>query len=63
MAESFNYGKALAESESKTTRATTQDAMSVTEMSTEELQAEHAKSNSATRSQEIRNELRMRGKL
>lgn len=63
MAESFNYGRALADAESKTTRAATRDAKAVCDMSLDELQSEHAKSQSATRAQEIRNELRARNAL
>jgi hypothetical protein len=62
MSESFSYGKALQESESAT-RAATRDAKSVESMSIEELQAEHARVNNATRAQLVRSELRRRGAL
>lgn len=62
MPETFDYGRALAEAE-KPMRATTHDHASVDSMSTEELQAEHARVNNATRAQQIRNELRRRNAL
>lgn len=55
MPESFNYGKALAESEA-TSRASTRDARSVTEMTSGELDAEYATAKNLSRIQQIRDE-------
>lgn len=62
MAEQFNYGRALQEAE-QPTRAATRDAASVGSMTTDELHAEHARVNNATRAQLIRDELRRRAAL
>lgn len=62
MAESFNYGKAHAEAERVSKgRASTLDHAALAVMSDDELHAEHARSNSATRSELIRRELTKRG--
>lgn len=59
MSNEFSYGKALEETE-KVTRASTRDARSVTQMTTDELNTEHATVNNATRAQQIRQELNKR---
>lgn len=64
MPESFNYGKAHEEAEkavSADMRASTFDTASLESLTDTELQTEHARSNSATRSERIRRELTRRG--
>lgn len=60
MSNSFSYADALQSAESRN-RASTKDARSVTDMSLEELNEEHARATNATRAQMIRDELKRRG--